>query len=280
LKKIDKLGEQIFGLDPIWKCNPPPQLGEKIKVVGKFVEELDFEQDLGGRPDLVLSAHTFEHIENPRDQLEKIVGIAEANAIIIVEVPGFDSLLNNCRFDQVFHQHVQYYSLASFERLIYEVGGEYIDHAFNYGYWGGTMMVAFRKNSKKDKTFSGKFQKRTMQVVEEKIKLFTVQMNNSMKLLETFKNEPICGYGAAQMLPTVAYHMNSDFSFMKCVYDDNTDRNGLMYPYMPIVIEKPKENQTLEGVNVLVTALDSARPIVKRISQLKAKRVILPLNVF
>ena len=54
----------------------------------KFIEELSFENDLGSRPDLIISAHTFEHIENPREQLERLLALVDKGTLIIIEVPG------------------------------------------------------------------------------------------------------------------------------------------------------------------------------------------------
>lgn len=279
LKKIEHMGGSLFGIDPIWKEKGVVQAGDKIKVLGKFIEELDIEKDLGEKPDLVLSAHTFEHVEDPMEQIRKVVGLADEGALVVIEVPGFDSLLTNNRFDQVFHQHLHYYSLASFERLIHEVGGEYLTHRFNYGYWGGTMLVAFKKTTSKVKNFKSRFVRPNEDVVGKHVQVFREQMHAAMCVIDTLKGETICGYGGAQMLPTIAYHMKSDFAFMKNVLDDNPDRSGLMYPYMPVVIKKPEPGFTLQDVNVLITALDSARPILGRVMSLNAKRIILPLNV-
>ena len=116
--------------------------------------------------------------------------------------------------------------------------------------------------------------------VSKHVKMFYQQMDVAMKSIESIEHETIYGYGAAQMLPTVAYHMKSNFSFMKNVLDDNPQRDGLMYPFLPIVTKKPEPDLTLEDASVLITALDSTRPILKRVLDLKARRVIIPINVF
>lgn len=278
LKKIEPLGKKVFGVDPIWKSQELPQ-HEKIKVLGKFVEELEF-SDFGARPDLIISAHTFEHLENPKEQLARLVDFADHNALFVIEVPSFDSLLEIYRFDQVFHQHIQYFSLASFEKMLHEVGCKYLTHTFNFAYWGGTMLIAFQKNSATRASFQNQFTKPNEDLVKEKVQMFQRQFNESRRTIDSLKNQTIYGYGAAQMLPTVAYHLKSDFAFMKSVLDDNPEREGLMYPNMPVKIERPGDHFTLKGSNVMITALDSLRPIMKRVFSLGAKRVLVPLNIF
>jgi hypothetical protein len=41
LKKIKNKGERLLGVDPIWR-DKDHEINHKIKVVGKFVEEVDF----------------------------------------------------------------------------------------------------------------------------------------------------------------------------------------------------------------------------------------------
>jgi hypothetical protein len=131
LRQLEPLGQQLLGVDPIW-MGQEPEVTSKIRVVGKFVEEIDLQEELGGSPDLILSAHTFEHLDDPKGQLLRLMKVAVRQAIFVLEVPSFDSLLATCRFDQVFHQHIQYFSLASFIRMVYEAGGEYLTHTYNY----------------------------------------------------------------------------------------------------------------------------------------------------
>jgi hypothetical protein len=279
LNSISSLGKRLFGVDPIWKGREPGAK-DRITVFGKFVEELNCADDLGGPPDLIISAHTFEHVKAPKQQLAKLMRDALNNALFVVEVPGFDSLLENCRFDQIFHQHIHYFSLSSFERLIHEIGGEYLAHTFNYGYWGGTLLVAFRKAGTHKAQFETRFPAPKEDRFAWQLAMFREQLAMCMRLIDSLEHETIFGYGAAQMLPTIAYHLKSNLAFLKSVLDDNPDRHGLMYPYLPVVIRKPSPELTLEGANVLITALDSIRPILKRAIALKAKRILVPLHTF
>lgn len=280
LRKIAGKGEELFGIDPIWKQQQLEAEGN-IRVIGKFIEEVDFQKEIGGAPDLIISAHTFEHVDEPRDSLQKLMDVASPGAIFVIEVPSLDTLLATYRFDQVFHQHIQYFSLASMTRLISELGGEYLTHTYNYNYWGGTMLVAFRKGQS-NSSFLPSVVKPNKQAIEESLSLFREQIAALNKVLTvlTKNGETIYGYGGAQMLPTLAYHMKSDLSFLRCVLDDNERRDGLTYPHLPVIIKKPEDGFTLEDATVLITALDSARPILRRVMALKAKRILAPLHIF
>lgn len=275
IQKIAPLAQKLVGVDPIWK-GKDHQYSEKIKVLGGFVEEVDILKALDGKPDLIVSAHTFEHISDPKAVLEKIVQNAAEDALFVIEVPSFDNLLRNYRFDQVFHQHLHYYTLSSFNRLLRELGCSYIKHTCNYSFWGGTLLVAFKKGVSKNPPA---FKKPQVTEIKKGYKIFKKQLMSALNSLHYRASGRAYGYGAAQMLPVLAYHMESDLSFLKCILDDNPTRWGCKYPSLACPISSLDKEGDLENCDVIVTALDSARPIFRKVSQMKAQRIILPLNV-
>jgi Methyltransferase domain/Putative zinc binding domain len=277
LNKVADRGEALFGIDPIWQDAQPPET-TKIHIIGKFIQDVDFATDVGGAPDLVLSAHTLEHIADVADQLARLVTAAADNALFVIEVPDFDSLLRLCRFDQVFHQHVQYFSLASFRRLLQRIGGRYIAHRHNYRYWGGTMLVAFRKDGQNAETGAPPHHP-TATLCVERLALFRRQLDEAATLLHGARQGPLYGFGAAQMLPTLAYHMKTDLGFLDALLDDNPARQGLCYPNLAPSIRAPDSVTNIEDATVVLTALDSARPILRRLFTLGAKDIVLPLHV-
>ena len=278
IKKMAPLGKSFLGIDPIWRGNEP-EPDDRLKILGKFVEEVDFQAEMGGQPDLVVSAHTFEHLPRPGMVLKRLISEAAEGALFLIEVPGFDSLLNICRFDQVFHQHIQYFSLASFSRFIEAAGCHYVDHTFNYSYWGGTMLVAFRKGTGGQGTAVPKTVQPSAPLVKQKFNQFTAQLEMMMDLLAR-QSDPIYGFGAAQMLPALAYHMKTDLAFLRCIYDDNPDRIGRKFPNLTVSIEKLEPGTLLNDGTVLITALDSTRPILNRLQSLQPRFILRPLFMF
>jgi hypothetical protein len=248
-------------------------------VIGKFIEEVDLAQELGGKPDLVVSTHTFEHIDEPKAEIQRLMAAAAPDALFVFEVPSFDTLMAISRFDQVFHQHLQYFSLASFQKMVEDLGCRVVAHSFNYYYWGGTMLVAFRRKASaagEKKRFTVHSEK----AVSESLARFRGQLRELNSAIDSLDDTPLYGYGAAQMLPTLAYHMGTDLSGLKAVLDDDPRREGLLYPGLAPRIEKPAAEFSLEGAAALITALDSVRPILRRVISLRPKRILLPLNIF
>lgn len=277
LKKLYSRAESAWGIDPIWigKDHISP---EGIRVLGKYVEEIDWASDVPTQPDLIVSAHTFEHINEAGQELARAVEAAAEGALFIIEVPGTDSMLSALRFDQVFHQHINYYSVASFQRLIAELGCQYLAHTFNYSFWSGTMLMAFSKHSSSAASTPHP-PKITPEKATAALARFTAQLHELMNTIAGVP-EPLWGYGAAQMVPILAYHLKSDLGFLQGIFDDNPGRHGKNFPHLAPVIRMPRPETTLVDSAVVILALDSIRPILKRVHALNARRVLLPLHLY
>ena len=82
LNKISHRGHELTGFDPIWRDRAAPVDGA-IRVSGKYVEEIDPPVDFQSRPDLVLSVHTLEHVNDPLESLRPIFDYARPGALFL-----------------------------------------------------------------------------------------------------------------------------------------------------------------------------------------------------
>ena len=275
LKLVSPIGDIVCGVDPIWRgCEPEPE--GNIRVIGAFVEDIDFHAELDGAPDLIFSSMTFEHLAEPKETLERLIEVAADDALFVIQVPGTDFLLDNCRFDQISHQHYHQFTLASFCRMINEAGGIYLDHAVNYGYWGA-ILVAFRKGGGKKE--SPAFRKAIPSLVSKCKAHFDTQIDNCLWAIRDAGTIPVYGYGAGQCLPILAYFMDSDLGFMRAILDDDPARQHKYYPGLAVKTVNPEPEMQLEKATVVLTAPDYARPLIQRISALGAKKIVLPIMV-
>ena len=274
LHKLQDICSNRIGIDPIL-AGQESQSPPGICSIGKFVEDVDWARECG-RPDLILSVHTFEHVLEPRKIFEPLFECAADGALFVIEVPGFDSLMRVNRFDQVFHQHVNYYSLASFAYLIKELGGTYLTHTFNYNYWNGTMLVAFEKTASRTPTA---FPKISASSIQQGFKRFHTSLGETRVQVDYLRDQGtiLYGFGAAQMVPCLAYHLRSDLSEFACIYDDNENKAGMVYPGFKTEIRPTKDLSPLREGAVMITALDSTRRILPRLIGENARYIIQPL---
>jgi hypothetical protein len=250
------------------------QTVDGIKVFGRFVEEVDFSSDMLP-PDLVVCRHTLEHITSPRQVIDQWFRQCAEDCLYLVEVPCFENLVESLRFDAVFHQHVHYFDLSSFQRLIWECGGEYLGHAINHqGSGGGALLVAFRRAKTKQVKPKIELASRIAQY-ERRIALYKIQMAMMSEQLDALPG-PVYGYGASLMLATLGYHLQTDFSQLVCVLDDDVARDGATYENIPVTVRHTAKVAPAPNSSYLITSLENIRPICRRILDLTPRRILAP----
>jgi hypothetical protein len=277
LNRTQDLAEHSVGIDPIW-IGKDHSLGPKTRVLGRFIEDLHRGKDLSEPPDIVLSAHTFEHIFDLFGQLASLVEIAADKCLFMIEVPSLDTLVKIGRFDQIFHQHLQYTSLSSMRRLVSRLGCQYLGHGYNYSYWGGTFLFWFQKGGVNESPGMSGFESQNFGKLREAFAGFQATVRHATVQASALK-EDCYGFGAAQMLPVLAYHMESDLGFMRAILDDNQERQGKRLPGITPLIRAPDANE-LDSAAVMLTALDSSRDLLKRLIALNPRRIIHPLHCY
>lgn len=282
LRKLQGRAGRFYGFDPIWRDRDHAEAG-RVVVSGKYIEEIVPASDVPERPDLFISVHTLEHVNDPLDSLRPFFEHARDGAVFLLEIPSLDTLVRTGRFDQIFHQHLNYFSVGSLQRMILELGGEYLDHRFNYGYWLGTLMIAFRKppHGSAARAPAVPTTAPTRAMFESQLNLFRGRMDNLRLLLEsmTLDGIPLYGYGAAQMVPSFAYHLGTDLGALECIFDDNPAKDGLTYPGLNVGIAAPPDAARIRDGAVLITALDSARQLTERLSSIPARYMIQPASI-
>jgi hypothetical protein len=80
-------------------------------------------------PDVVIYAHTLEHILNPFEELEKVRSMMAANAIFYIEVPGIKAIPLRYQSDLLMClqvAHVYYFTLTTLQNLLGKAGFEFI----------------------------------------------------------------------------------------------------------------------------------------------------------
>jgi len=263
------------GVDPLWAGRENEVDEPGIQVIGQGIEAVDL-TDLEQKPDLVVCRHTLEHIARPLDVVKRMVAAAADDALFVFEVPGFEPLVNRNRFDQVFHQHLQYFTQASFARLLAQAGAKPIAWASNYHDWGA-FAVAFVKG--KGDGVAHEVAPPKLERVNDSLKSFTTQMDCTRRALDAMDG-PVYGYGAAQMLPVLAYHLQSDLACLEAVLDDDPEKDGVLYANLPLHVRPSGFVGDLSQTSILITAVDSAQPILRHLlSGPRPRHIVYPFHI-
>lgn len=278
LKLLRSRAKQLIGVDPLLKGVEKDLTAPKLRLVGDLFENVDLE----GRPDIVICKDTLEHMSDPLQVLRRMVASASNDALFFCQFPLLDTLVAGGRFDQIFHQHLNYFSLKSILYLLDELGCELHDYTINYNHWAA-ILIAFRKIRKGGTStkFFNNIWNISRSDILQRYNVFRKNMELTQERLLMLRNESLYGYGAALMLPVLSYHLKNDLSCLKYVLDDDGKKEGLYYINLPVSIRHPKKVRDIKKSTILVTAIASTnnvRRILSRLSELNPRQIILPLN--
>lgn len=277
LRKMKHLAKSLVGLDPIWADRNGEVTEDGILLLGKSVEGLN-DNDLPEKPDLIISTHTLEHLSNPKGVLSKLLKISTENAVFAIEVPNFEILQERLRFDQLFHQHIHYFTENSISRLVTELGCNILAKKQSIIHWG-SLLFLFSKTSSTSALPNKLWNKSTtFDQIKKDFRSFSLQNERVGRIIEKSKpSADLYGYGAALMLPVIAYHWKNDLSGLQYVYDDDPEKNRFTYSNLDLEIRNPSD-ETFDGnCRIIITAVDNFTSIFNRLKHRNIKQIINPL---
>ena len=280
LKQFIDQGAIAVGVDPIlagreseFRAAIGDEYSDRFRVIGNFVEKVDFTDELGLTPDLFISNFVFEHIRDPLAVTTALVEQMDDNSVCIIGVPGAEFMIYNSRFDQLSHQHYQQFNLESFQRMITRAGGEVISSTVNFSNWG-QIIVAFKRasNPVDPESFSSPY---SLSQVQESKDLFDGHIDSLGRRLNLLKQKPVVGFGAAQNFPVFAYFCGYELPIEE-ILDDHPLRQNRYFPHLPYRISIPTESYS--GSVGILTGPDYSRVLVPRMAQLKFDHILVPFS--
>lgn len=236
-----------------------------VEVITDMVENVDLSSI---HPDVILLRHTIEHIPDPVTTMRKIAGSMGPDTLLVVQTPMLDILVNDLRYDHIFHQHLQYFTISSMMKLLELVGLECVHYTFDRYEWGSIILIAKLGENSIESIPP------TADYILGNYYRFTGAMNNISSIIDDTSN--VVGYGAAQMLPTIAYHISS-ITKVKEVVDDDPSKDGMYYYNLPIRITNKLPD--IHTTTFLVTGLDSSRVINKKLIDIGVDRIVNILSI-
>lgn len=273
LRSVCELADNLSGFDPVLEDSILEH--KNVRFLGGFGETIDYERLLKEKIDLVVSAHTFEHIVDPRITLSRLEPFLAKEFDVLIEVPSSISMVDQVRMDQVFPQHVNYYSPSSMQALFAPLGLILVGLVRNYRYWGGTQILHFSNRNGITPCDSPRLD---FESVESSIGKFQGAVQTSVTQL-CHGDLTRFAFGAAQMLPILAYHFGEVFEQkLTAILDGNSSRIGKYFPSINLpIINSATAN--FSGSQIMVTALDSAKAIVPKAIDGGAVSIILPVGI-
>ena len=277
LKPFKDLGfKKILGIEPA-KNLAKLANKNKIKTFNGFLEKNKLNK-IKKNADLILASNVFAHSDKLKEMSECMFKLLSKKGTIIIEVQYLLNTLKDLTFDNIYHEHYNYWSLTSlinffkqFEASMYRA--ERIDTH------GGSIRVYIKQGKKikvennvkkliKEEENFGIKNYRTYQNFAENV--YKIRDNVKKNILKLKRdNGRIIGYGSPAKA-TTALNFFGISNEIECIIEDNKLKHGKFLPGMKIpIVSKSKIKGKVECV--LVMAWNFINEIKKKNSDLANK---------
>jgi hypothetical protein len=195
LKKANK-NLELFAIDPSAGKFKDSFNKKKINLIVDYFSKKRIEKYLNEKEiqskkfSLITSFAMFYDINDPNSFCKDVNNMLEKNGNWIVEFSYFPLLLKNLTYDQINHEHVTYYTLTTFNKIIKKNGLKILDVNFN-DINGGSAEVIVAKLSSEEKPNI----KKINQILQEEelindnsFKKFNLRLENVKKVINEFLN--------------------------------------------------------------------------------------------
>ena len=100
-----------------------------------------------GRPDLIVARHCFAHNCDPHPLIRGAASLLDEGAHLLIENAYALNTIENNEFDQIYHEHMFYFSIRSMAKLLALHGMQLVDVVMSLVHGGSAIFVA-RKNER------------------------------------------------------------------------------------------------------------------------------------
>ena len=252
----DQKFKNILGIEPA-KNLANLANKNKIKTFNGFLTKKNLKK-IKKNADLILASNVFAHSDNLKEMAECMINLLSPKGTIIIEVQYLMNTMKDLTFDNIYHEHYNYWSLTSLINFFKQFNAT-IYKAEKINTHGGSIRIYIKKGKKtkidksvnqliKEENNYGIKDFRTYQKFGDKV--YNIR-NNVMKNLNKLKKQgkKIIGYGSPAKA-TTALNFFGTTDQIDFIVEDNKLKHNKFIPGVKIPIYsknkvKDKNNITL-----------------------------------
>jgi len=255
-------GIRKIGFDPAENLADFSRKAADKLVVGFFDSET-FRKDpelAGGHPKIVTSIAMFYDLEDPNKFVSDIKAVMDPQGLWIVQMSYLPLMLKTNEFGNICHEHLEYYSLTSFEHLLDRHDFDVVDVELN-DINGGSLRAYIRnrnadQNRFADATYRELARERVQALLDQEMKLgldeidvykeFAIWVNRIKEDVVGFiksqvgNGKKVYVYGASTKGNTLLQYFELDHTLITAAAERNADKWGKVTvgTHIPIVSEE------------------------------------------
>ena len=264
LRSYNRRKLKLVGFEPATNLVDEARTGT-TKIFNCFFNHAAFEKEFHNqKAKIITSIAMFYDLDKPNEFVGDIVKTLHRDGIWIVQMNYLATMLENNAFDNIVHEHLEYYSLGSLNILLERHDLAVFDVELNDINGGSIRTYIKHKNCKlypitrrvkKTKLFEGKrglVDHKTYQKFAKRIEDLKEKTYNFVKA-EVKKGRTVYVYGASTRGNTLLQYYNLDHRLIKAAADRNPVKWGRRTAgtYIPIISEEKARKEKPEYFLVL-----------------------------
>ena len=274
LKPFKDLGfNKILGIEPA-KNLAKLANKNKIKTFNGFLEHKNLKK-IKKNADLILASNVFAHSDKLKEMVECMLKLLSKNGTIIIEVQYLLNTLKDLTFDNIYHEHYNYWSLTSLINFFNQFNAT-IYKTEKINTHGGSIRIYITKRKKvktensvkillKEEEVFGIKKYKTYQDFGDKVNKLKENVVKNINILKK-NNKKIIGFGAPAKATTALnfFGISNQIDF---IIEDNKLKHNKFIPGVSIQI-KNKKSVKEKNALILVLAWNFYNDIKKNNSKL------------
>ena len=266
-------GMKVVGVDPATDIADKATKNGIETIADFFGYELSLRlRENYGSAKYITSHNACAHIDDLFDIVRGVEHWLADDGVFVFEVGYLVDVYTNTWFDTIYHEHVDYHTVAPLEKLFDRVGMKIIS-VQRISPQGGSIRVMAQKKEgfiKRDNSVDklialeselGLNKAATFHKFDEKIS----QVRDDLyKLIHSLKanGKSIAGFGAPTKATTLMAHFGLDETLLDFIVDDNPLKQGLFTPITHIPVLSSDALYELKPDYVLILAWNFAESIM------------------
>ncbi|MDC0437588.1 NAD-dependent epimerase/dehydratase family protein [Pelagibacteraceae bacterium] len=274
LKPFIDIGfKKVLGIEPA-KNLAKLANKNKIKTFNGFLEKRNLKK-IKKNADLILASNVFAHSDKLKEMAECMFKLISKKGTIIIEVQYLMNTLKDLTFDNIYHEHYNYWSLTSLVNFFNQFDAK-IFKSEKVDTHGGSIRIYVKKDKKvkidssvkkmlkEEENFGIKNFKTYLKFGKKVYKIRENVIKNIKKLKEN--NKLIVGYGAPAKATTALnfFGISKEIDF---IVEDNKLKHNKFIPGVKIPIKSKAEIKNKDNT-LLVLAWNFFNDIKKNNSEI------------
>jgi 2-polyprenyl-3-methyl-5-hydroxy-6-metoxy-1,4-benzoquinol methylase len=228
---------------------------------------------------IIIANNVLNHSNDPINFVRHVKKLLSSDGIFVFEVPYWFQTIKSLHFDQIYHEHVTYFTVKSAKELLKVVGLEIINVEV-VNYHGGSLRITAAHASGSESTLV-----ENMIEMETKDGLFSVLRyekyfddiskvkNKFMREVEKNKKsgKTLFGVGAAAKANTLLTFYNLNHTYLDFILDASKFKQGKITPVTKIQIYGDSHVSNLKNAVGVVLAWNIGDEVKKNILNINSR---------